>query len=115
MRNARTDTLVTQTIASVARTVSGSGAALNVAQAERGATVIANVTAVAGVSPSLVLALQESHDGTTWANLATSPTITAAGVHRLAYNGPAGPFLRLAWTIGGTTPSFTFDATLREH
>lgn len=71
-----------------------------------------NVTAVAGTSPSLTAAIQWSFDGTNF--FAASPAdtfsaITAVGGAVQAFTVKA-PFWRLAYTVSGTTPSFTLTA-----
>lgn len=76
-------------------------------------SVLANVTAVSGTTPSMTLSLQWSHDGgTTWADADpvdgfTAITATGPKVKDFAVKAP---HVRLAWAITGTTPSFTFDA-----
>ena len=66
--------------------------------------------AVSGsASPTLNVSLQFSQDGSTWtpANSAeTFAPITAAGIFTLAVPS-RGQFVRAAWTVSGTTPSFT--------
>jgi hypothetical protein len=109
---------------SAARTASGNGATFTNHNA-RGVSFWINVTAVSGTVPTMTIRIQWSPDnGTTWidmdaTNLQTS-SITGNGnfVLRLGPGLPAAATLsanqlaprlmRLAWTIGGTTPSFTF-------
>jgi len=72
--------------------------------------VVVSVTAVSGsASPTLTVSVQFSMDGSTWTTASAAETftpITAAGVSTLAV--PArGQFVRAAWTVSGTTPSFT--------
>jgi hypothetical protein len=63
----------------------------------------------------------------TWVNLpgATLPVRTAAGVYTTVIypgavagpeviNSPVPRVYRLAWTIGGTTPSFTFSTAVAQ-
>ena len=87
--------------------------------------VTLNVTAVSGASPTLVAKLQFSPDGgTTWIDYdakATTASITATGAYILkffpgctevansAIGLPVPRTFRLHYTIGGTTPSFTFS------
>jgi len=101
------------------------------------ATVAVHVTAVTGTTPVINYWLQHSPDGgTTWFDVPYDHQLTtnAAGADLTAntnkrnINGtanrtttgddaavykhiPAGHY-RLAWVISGTTPSFTFVATL---
>lgn len=84
-------------------------------------------TAASGTTPTLSGKLQWSPDaGTTWLDLdtanAVTTNLTAAGnatfvvypgivvAAAAASNKPLPHVLRLAFTIGGTTPSFTFNA-----
>ena len=77
-------------------------------------TVVAvhiNVSAVSGTTPSATFVLEDSADGTNWANVATSSAVTATGVTVLrsgAGTTPLGQFVRVRLSaISGTTPSFT--------
>jgi hypothetical protein len=109
---------------SVARTASGSGTT-GTNHNFRGASIFVNVTAVSGTTPTMTVRLQESFDGgTTWRDVDTTnlqtASITGTGISKLvvypgvttAANASLNSVLprtfRLAWTIGGTTPSFTF-------
>lgn len=109
---------------SSARTTSGNSAGF-VNYNWAGATFFLNVTAVSGTTPTLVWKIQWSYDGgTTYVDLdltnAATASITAAGTAKLVvYPGvataanaglgvPLPRFFRSAWTVGGTTPSFTF-------
>lgn len=99
----------TTIVASAARTASGNGDA--VATNANQINLLVNVTAVAGTTPTLDLKLQYSHDGgTSWADAEAADTftqITAAKVVAKRFD-VKGPHYRVVWTIGGTTPSFTF-------
>lgn len=96
---------------SAARTTAGQGSAVQV----DGATVSVHVdvTAVSGTSPSLALSLEWSNDGTTWATGDPADTLTAltAAGRRVKSFAARGAYVRLAWAITGTTPSFTFSAS----
>jgi hypothetical protein len=110
---------------SSARTATGNGtAAINYA-GRRNLVVWINVTAVTGTTPTCVFRLQWSPDnGTTWIDIdttnlqttsitgVTTATLRMGAVYTNAANASrldAVPRqIRLAWTIGGTTPSFTF-------
>lgn len=110
--------------ASSAKTASGNGTTQTNFNA-RGVFLWVNVTAVTGTTPTLTVRLQWSPDGgTTWLDVDTTnaqtASITATGTATLrvypgiataanaALNQPLPRTWRLAWTIGGTTPSFTF-------
>ena len=90
----------------------------------RGAVITINVTAASGTTPTLVAKLQYSPDyGTTWIDYTAKPvtaTILATGqttlvvypgvteVANAAVSLPLPRVIRMHYTIGGTTPSFTF-------
>lgn len=114
---------VTTADASAARTATVAGSTVTNHNA-RGAVITLNVTAVSGTTPTLVAKLQYSPDGgTTWIDYTEKPvtaTISATGKYTLTvYPGavevansavslPIPRTVRLYYTIGGTTPSFTF-------
>jgi hypothetical protein len=105
-----TDTAI---VPSAARTTSGNasiGAGWGFSQR---LVLYVHVTAASGTTPTLVVNLEDSHDGTNYATVAsTSPNITAAGYHRLGVTVPFGENLRVSWVIAGTTPSFTFSVSV---
>jgi hypothetical protein len=114
----KSDTFVLQT--SGAQTASGtSTTTVDVSAYETGALLV-NVSAASGTSPTLVPFLQVSPDnGTTWfgASGAGNPIGSVSNITGTSanyYNVPnyVGGLVRLGWTIGGTTPSFTFAAWL---
>lgn len=105
-----------EVVASAARTVTGTSAAINPGRLGSRVNLLADVTAASGTTPTLDLTVEWSHDaGTTWA--ASDPAdaftqITAATVKAKQFNVKA-PTYRVRWTIAGTTPSFTFS--VREY
>jgi len=107
-----------------ARTTSGTGVTGTNYNAS-GVFIGINVTAVSGTTPTCVFKVQYSTDsGTNWVDLdatnAATASITATGQYYIkvypgiptvaagSCNSPLPRTWRLAWTIGGTTPSFTF-------
>jgi hypothetical protein len=102
-------------LASAARTATGTSAAFNAAQAQALEVSLA-VTAFAGTSPTLDLVLQTSIDGgTTWLTVKAFSQKTGAATDGGVF-GPLGSQLRWSWTIGGTaSPSFTFAVTAKER
>lgn len=95
-------------VASAARTTSGNGASFNTNQANSIEGFL-TVTAASGTTPTLDARLETSVDGgTTWTTVAAFTQITAAGARSRVF-GPLGDVCRWAWTIAGTTPSFTFS------
>ena len=108
---------------SAARTATVAGATVTNYNA-RGAVITIKVTAVSGTTPTLVAKLQYSPDaGTTWIDYTAKPvteTISAIGqttlvvypgvteVANSAVSLPLPRTLRMYYTIGGISPSFTF-------
>jgi hypothetical protein len=73
---------------------------------------VIQVTAVTGTTPTMAPKLQESSDNSTFTDCgATLANITAVGTY-VAKGIVSKRYVRLATTIGGTTPSFTFKAWL---
>lgn len=96
--------------ASAARTASGnSGSPVDLAAYDSAAVMI-NVTAVSGTSPTLTVNFENCIDsGTTKCGTHTaSASITATGFYMIKASNIAR-YVRTSWTIGGTTPSFTFE------
>jgi len=102
-------TIVQEMLASGARTTSGTTSGFNF---EDGIELIvfAEVTAASGTSPTLDLAIQTSHDNTNWAALSSFTQITGTGNSIKAVTN-YGKYIRVSYTIAGTTPSFTFKLT----
>lgn len=109
-------------VASAARTVSGDSGELSALERTidqpAAAGRIANriraqldVTAAAGTSPTLDLVVEDTLDGTNWNVVGTFTQRTAAGRQVIDIAGQFAPRLRVRWTIGGTSPSFTFSVT----
>lgn len=73
--------------------------------------VFVRITAVSGTTPTLTVAVEDSPNGTDWAQVAITASLNAAGltVLRIPLTTPFGNTLRIRWVIGGTTPSFTFE------
>lgn len=98
-------------VTSAARTATGNETSVARATADHNNVALTlNVTAASGTTPSMTLALQWSADGTNWGAADPADTFTAVtttGVVSKAFAVKA-PFWRVAWTISGTTPSFTF-------
>lgn len=77
------------------------------------AIAMLNVTAASGTTPTLDVKLQTSYNGTDWYDIATAFTQATAVSKQAGLKATnLGQFLRAVWTIGGTTPSFTFDLNL---
>ena len=113
-----------------ARTASGTSANFDL-HGVRALIIICHITAVSGTTPTITFLFDISDDGgTTWYQAAggsSQNTVSDAAIlaglgvvnppasgfiTTSAYSGPMGDTGRLRWGITGTTPSFTFRATL---
>jgi hypothetical protein len=103
-------------VASAARTATGTGtAACGFGPFDKFAAQLV-VTAASGTTPTLDVTWQHSIDGgTTWYTVAAFTQRTATGQElkaeaevEAATAEVYGDCFRAIWTIGGTTPSFTF-------
>lgn len=95
-------------VTSAARTATGQSSAVRTKDGNLG--LFLNITAASGTTPTLDIAVQWSADGTTFGAAQAADTFTQATAISAAakYFTPKAAFYRIAWTIGGTTPSFTF-------
>lgn len=66
----------------------------------------AHFTTVSGTTPTVDIKIQESDDNSTWRDFLAFKQMTAAGVEYVTGKSNAR-YRRAAWTVGGTTPSFT--------
>lgn len=97
-----TDTLV----ASAARTSSGDSGVLTGWGVPREARVQLDVTAATG---TLDVVVEDTLDGTNWNVVGTFAQKLAVGREVVNLSTPFTNRLRVRWTIGGATPSFTFS------
>lgn len=67
-----------------------------------------NVTASSGTSPTLDVVIQDTLDGSNWNTIGTFAQKTAVSREVINVTTPFAETIRVLWTIGGTTPSFTF-------
>lgn len=103
-------------VASAARTASGTGTAFNTEDATAFESTL-TVSAASGTSPTLDVRLETTVDGTNYYTVASFGQKTTTATEARAF-GPLGDTCRWAWTIGGTSPSFTFAISTeaqREH
>lgn len=98
-------------VASAARTASGnSGTSTEAGARHTLRNVLLDVTAASGTGPTLDARVETSRDGTTWYTAGTFGQKTGVSSERKSFSG-LDRYIRFAWTIGGTTPSFTFSIT----
>ncbi len=95
--------------ASAARTASGDSGPRTGFEVATQLRAQLDVTAAAGSSPTLNVVLEDTLDGTNWNPVATFTQRVAAGREVLNVTTPFTDRLRARWTVGGTTPSFTFS------
>lgn len=67
-----------------------------------------SVTAASGTTPTLDVVIEDTLDGTNWNAIGTFAQKAAAGREVINITVPFADQVRARWTIGGTTPSFTF-------
>jgi hypothetical protein len=96
-----------------ARTVTGVGAAMDVRSQKGIAAVILMAQAGTGTTPTLTVRVQDSDDGSGgWAsvpNAVFTQVTTTDSTQKIPLDlDSCRGFIRMSWTIGGTTPSFTF-------
>ncbi len=98
--------------ASAAETATGQSAGVDLST-HREALAELNVTAVTGTSPTMTVSFQTSDDNADWYNLGDAfAGVTAVAKQNALRLTNVGRYLRAVWTIGGTTPSFTFTLKL---
>ncbi|MCY3824872.1 MAG: hypothetical protein OXG62_13515 [Nitrospinae bacterium] len=109
MSDRRTHTIVLAPTA--ARVAAGGSTAFEVSRFTE-ALLFIDVTAVSGVTPKLDFEVQTGPAADEAAFVHTkSAQITSAG-KTLVKLANIGPWLRLAWSVDGEEPSFTFEARL---
>lgn len=94
---------------SASRTANGNGTGKRAA-AHTQARLTLDVTARSGTTPTLDVAVQTSGDGTTWSTVASFAQKTNVGAERKVFSG-LDEFVRVTWTLAGTTPNFTFKVS----
>lgn len=104
------DAGVRQTVvSSAARTVSGASAALSGLATADTLRVQLNVSAASGTTPTLDAVIEDTvDDGATWNTIGTFSQKTAVSREVINITNPFTDQVRVRWTVGGTTPSFTF-------
>ena len=98
-------------LASSTLTVTANGAQRDGYKNLDGIILIAVVSAVSGVSPTLDIKLQDSIDsGATWQDTGIAfVQMIATGTFAVRSVLPLAPLVRPVYTLTGTTPSFTFS------
>lgn len=94
---------------SSAKTTSGTSTPVTDQGDERTMRVQLDVTAVTGVAPTLDVVIEDSLDGSTWNVIGTFGQKTAVSREVINITVPFTNTVRARWTLGGTSPSFTFS------
>lgn len=96
-----------QQVASAARTATANGTAFDTSDVDEITATLA-VTAASGTNPTLDVILQTTADGTNFYTAGSFTQATGTTTEAKVFSG-LGSSSRWRWTIGGTTPSFTFS------
>lgn len=94
---------------SAARTASGDSGVFSAYGPASTLRAQLDVTAVSGTGPTLDVVLEDALDGVNWNVIGTFAQKTGAGREVINVTAPFSDKVRARWTIGGTTPSFTFS------
>lgn len=95
-------------LSSAARTATGASTANELGDVAT-LRLLVDVTAVSGTTPTLDITVETSYDGSTnWRSLGTFTQKTTVTTERKSFGG-CDRYVRVSYTIGGTTPSFTFS------
>ena len=94
---------------SAARTATGAGTAVTGFAAARLLVLQLEVTAASGTLPTLDVVVQDTVDGTNYNTIATFTQATGATREVIRLTTAFTNTLRVSYTVGGTTPSFTFN------
>lgn len=95
-------------VASAARTTSDQSAANDGFGGADTLRCQLNVTAASGTTPTLDVVVEYSVDGSNWNTIGTFAQKVTTGREVINVTTPFAKNVRVRWTIGGTTPSFTF-------
>lgn len=96
-------------VSSAARTTTGNSATLTGFGPVTTVRMQLDVTAASGTTPTLNVLVEDTLDGTNFNTVGTFAQRTAAGREVINITTPFADRLRVSWTVGGTTPSFTFS------
>lgn len=102
-----TETLVS----SAARTTSGDSDTLTGWGVPATARVQLDVTAASGTGPTLDVVVEDTLDGTNWNVIGTFAQLAGVGREVINITTPFAERVRVRWTMGGTSPSYTFAVT----
>lgn len=99
--------------APAAQTATGNGTGVDLQQYEGLVAIVLNSAAGTGTTPTLDVKIQDSADNSSFADVAGAAfaqVTNAASTQKITINAESvRRYIRIVRTIGGTTPSFTFD------
>lgn len=88
----------------------------NTASTANGFVAHLHITAISGTStPTLTAVVQHSTNNSTWTTLGSFTAATAVGSQVITGTGTVNRYVRVAWTVSGTTPSFTAQVSLGRY
>jgi hypothetical protein len=95
---------------------SGTGATVDMVEADGRCFAIQSIGAVGGTTPSLTGKIQESVDGTTWTDVSNAnfTPVTAGNNQQILVFERTKRYLRHTRTVAGTGPTFVLTALLGE-
>lgn len=96
-----------------ARTNTGNGTSVdNTDPTANGAVAHLHITAVSGTLPSLTVTVEHSANGSSWTTLGSFSAASTASSQLITVTGTVNRYVRAVFTISGTNPSFTCQASL---
>lgn len=94
---------------------SGNSVAYDSGATRKGMKALLSVSIVGGVTPELMVTLQHSADNMTWSDLFEFQPVQSISAEFLQnQNLVSERYIRVAWTMGGTSPSFTFNVAMSQ-
>jgi hypothetical protein len=96
-------------VASAARTTTGNSGVLTGFGPVKTLRLALNVSAASGTTPTLDVVVEDTLDGTNFFTIGGFTQKSGVTAEAINITTPFGDSVRIRWTIGGTTPSFTFD------
>src|SRR5690349_1742879 len=101
------------TVPSAARNANGNSGPIDGWGSAKTLRAQLNVSAASGTTPTLNVLIEDSLDGgVTWNTVGTFAQKTAISREVINVTTPFAETLRVSWTVGGTTPNFTFDVRI---
>lgn len=97
-----------EVVGSAERTSSSASAAMPGYGPAQTLRVQLNITAASGTVPTLDVVVEDTLDGTNWNTLGSFAQKVTTSREVINITSAFADRLRVRWTLGGTTPSFTF-------